>query len=117
MPEKYDTILVLDFGGQYCHLIGRRIRENSVYSEIVPYDITPEEVKALNEKFNVKGLILSGGPSSVYEPNAPKLRPANSRDESPDFRLMLWTPTYRTIKQGHRGACNMQRIWHCPSNS
>jgi GMP synthase (glutamine-hydrolysing) len=70
---KYDTILVLDFGGQYCHLIGRRIREHGVYSEIVPHDITPEEVKALNEKFNVKGLILSGGPASVYEPNAPRL--------------------------------------------
>jgi GMP synthase (glutamine-hydrolysing) len=75
MQTKYDTILVLDFGGQYCHLIGRRIRENGVYSEIVPYDITPQEVKALNEKFNVKGLILSGGPSSVYEPNAPKVDP------------------------------------------
>ena len=75
MQAKYDTILVLDFGGQYCHLIGRRIRENGVYSEIVAHDISPEEVKALNEKFNVKGLILSGGPSSVYEPNAPKLNP------------------------------------------
>jgi GMP synthase (glutamine-hydrolysing) len=75
MQTKYDTILVLDFGGQYCHLIGRRIRENGVYSEIVPHDISPEEVAALNEKFNVKGLILSGGPSSVYEPNAPKLNP------------------------------------------
>jgi GMP synthase (glutamine-hydrolysing) len=75
MQVKYDTILVLDFGGQYCHLIGRRIRENGVYSEIVAHDISPEEVKALNEKFNVKGLILSGGPSSVYEPNAPKLNP------------------------------------------
>jgi GMP synthase (glutamine-hydrolysing) len=75
MQGKYDTILVLDFGGQYCHLIGRRIRENGVYSEIVAYDITPQEVKALNEKFNVKGLILSGGPSSVYEPNAPQLDP------------------------------------------
>jgi GMP synthase (glutamine-hydrolysing) len=70
---KYDTILVLDFGGQYCHLIGRRIREHGVYSEIVPHDITPDEVKTLNEKFNVKGLILSGGPASVYEPNAPRL--------------------------------------------
>jgi GMP synthase (glutamine-hydrolysing) len=75
MQAKYDTILVLDFGGQYCHLIGRRVREHGVYSEIVPHNISPEEVKALNEKFNVKGLILSGGPSSVYEPNAPKLDP------------------------------------------
>ena len=75
MQIKYDMILVLDFGGQYCHLIGRRIRENGVYSEIVAHDISPEEVKVLNEKFNVKGLILSGGPSSVYEPNAPKLNP------------------------------------------
>ncbi|MGQ9530792.1 MAG: glutamine-hydrolyzing GMP synthase [Candidatus Bathycorpusculaceae bacterium] len=69
---KYDTILVLDFGGQYCHLIGRRIRELGVYSEIVAHDITPEETKNLSEKFNVKGLILSGGPASVYETNAPK---------------------------------------------
>ncbi|HUK85920.1 MAG TPA: glutamine-hydrolyzing GMP synthase [Candidatus Acidoferrum sp.] len=75
MQVKYDTILVLDFGGQYCHLIGRRIRENGVYSEIVLHDISPEEIKALNKKFNVKGLILSGGPSSVYDPNAPKLNP------------------------------------------
>jgi GMP synthase (glutamine-hydrolysing) len=75
MQTKYDTILVLDFGGQYCHLIGRRIREHGVYSEIVPHDISPEEIKALNQKFNVKGMIFSGGPSSVYEPNAPKLHP------------------------------------------
>ncbi len=75
MPMKYDTILVLDFGGQYCHLIGRRIREHGVYSEIVPHDISPEEVAALNKKFNVKGLIFSGGPSSVYGPNAPRLHP------------------------------------------
>jgi len=76
MPAKYDTILVLDFGGQYCHLISRRIREYGVYSEIAQHDISPEEVAALNEKFNIKGLILSGGPSSVYELNAPRL---NSR--------------------------------------
>ncbi|MCW4004293.1 MAG: glutamine-hydrolyzing GMP synthase [Candidatus Bathyarchaeota archaeon] len=75
MQTKYDTILVLDFGGQYCHLIGRRIREHGVYSEIVPHDISPQEIEALKEKFNVKGLILSGGPASVYEPNAPKLNP------------------------------------------
>jgi GMP synthase (glutamine-hydrolysing) len=72
---KYDTILVLDFGGQYCHLIARRIREHGVYSEIVPHDIKPEEVKTLGEKFNVKGLIFSGGPGSVYESDAPRLHP------------------------------------------
>lgn len=75
MQAKYDTILVLDFGGQYCHLIGRRIRENGVYSEIVAYDISPAEVISLGEKFNVKGLILSGGPSSVYAADAPKMDP------------------------------------------
>jgi GMP synthase (glutamine-hydrolysing) len=75
MQTKYDTILVLDFGGQYCHLIGRRIREHGVFSEIVPPDITTAEILALNQKFNVKGLILSGGPSSVYEPGAPRIDP------------------------------------------
>jgi GMP synthase (glutamine-hydrolysing) len=75
MQTKYDTILVLDFGGQYCHLIGRRIREQGVYSEIVPNDITPEEINALRQKFNVCGLILSGGPSSVYDEDAPKIDP------------------------------------------
>jgi GMP synthase (glutamine-hydrolysing) len=73
---KYDTILVLDCGGQYCHLIGRRIREQGVYSEIVPHDVNPKEVHLLNEKFNVKGLIFSGGPASVYEPNAPRPDPS-----------------------------------------
>lgn len=75
MQTKYDTILVLDFGGQYCHLIGRRIREHGVYSEIVPQDITPDKIKSLNKKLNIRGLILSGGPSSVYEPNAPQIDP------------------------------------------
>ena len=75
MQAKYDTILVLDFGGQYCHLIGRRIREQGVYSEIVPQDITPNDIERLDKKINVKGLILSGGPSSVYEPNAPQFNP------------------------------------------
>jgi GMP synthase (glutamine-hydrolysing) len=69
---KHDAILVLDFGGQYCNLITRRIREHKVYSEIVPCDITPEEIEELNKNMNVKGLILSGGPWSVYEKDAPK---------------------------------------------
>ena len=72
---RYDTILVIDFGGQYCHLIARRIRENKVYSEIVPHDITPEEIERINKRLNVKGLILSGGPLSVYEKDSPKFYP------------------------------------------
>ncbi len=68
-----DTILILDFGGQYCHLIGRRIRENSVYSEIVPYDISKKEIAEVGKNLEIKGIILSGGPSSVYEKNAPKI--------------------------------------------
>jgi GMP synthase (glutamine-hydrolysing) len=85
--KKYDTILVLDFGGQYCHLIGRRIRENGVYSEIVPHDITPKEIEALKERLNIKGLILSGGPSSVYESNAPRVNPGILKIDLPVLGL------------------------------
>ncbi len=73
---KVDTILVLDFGGQYCHLIARRIREKNVYSEIVAADITFTEIENLKKKFNIKGLILSGGPQSVFEADAPRINPA-----------------------------------------
>jgi GMP synthase (glutamine-hydrolysing) len=76
MTGKVDAILVVDFGGQYCHLIARRIRELNVYSEIVPPDITVEEIRKLGSSLNVKGIILSGGPSSVYEPDSPKIDPA-----------------------------------------
>ena len=68
-----DTILVFDFGGQYCHLIGRRIRENNVYSEIVRHDISLKELNDLKKKLNIKGIILSGGPASIYEKNAPRM--------------------------------------------
>ena len=62
-----DKIIVLDFGSQYSHLICRRIREFSVYAELVPYDISYEEL----QKHNPKGIIFSGGPSSVYNSDAP----------------------------------------------
>ena len=62
-----DRIAVLDFGSQYSHLICRRIRELSIYAELVPYDIAPEELL----KGSTRGVILSGGPSSVYLPDAP----------------------------------------------
>ncbi len=62
-----DKIVVLDFGSQYSHLICRRIREFSVYAELVPYDIGYDEL----QKLNPAGIIFSGGPSSVYNSDAP----------------------------------------------
>jgi GMP synthase (glutamine-hydrolysing) len=62
-----DKILILDFGSQYTQLIARRVREAHVYSEIHPYNMRPDDVRA----FSPKGLILSGGPSSIYDKGAP----------------------------------------------
>jgi len=70
-----DAVLVLDFGGQYAHLIARRIRELKVYSEIAPPDLTLEEFNELGRRFKVKGIVLSGGPSSVYDSGSPKCQP------------------------------------------
>ncbi len=65
----HEKIVILDFGSQYTQLIARRVREAGVYSEIYPCTLTPDEVAALRPK----GLILSGGPCSVYDPGAPQL--------------------------------------------
>ena len=65
--DVMDKIVVLDFGSQYSHLICRRIRDFSVYAELVPFDISLENLT----KLNPKGIIFSGGPSSVYDSGAP----------------------------------------------
>ena len=64
-----DTILIIDFGSQVTQLIARRIRELNIYSEVKNPDITISEIK----KINPKGIIFSGGPSSVYEKGAPTI--------------------------------------------
>jgi GMP synthase (glutamine-hydrolysing) len=66
-----EVIPILDFGSQYAQLIARRVREKGVYSELVRPDISAADLK----KLNPKGIILSGGPSSVYEAGAPKCDP------------------------------------------
>jgi len=72
MQGDFDKILIVDFGSQYTQLIARRVRECQIYSEIHPFNISFEKVKTLSPK----GIILSGGPASVYEKNAPLCDPA-----------------------------------------
>ena len=69
--RRHDAVLVLDFGSQYSHLIARRVREQGVYSEILPHDVGVEEIESLSARFNVKGIVLSGGPASVLDEGAP----------------------------------------------
>jgi GMP synthase (glutamine-hydrolysing) len=69
-PES-ERVLIFDFGAQYGQLIARRVREQNVFCQIVRHDLSAERVAALQPR----GLILSGGPASVYEPNAPKFDP------------------------------------------
>ncbi len=68
----HDEVVVLDYGGQYSQLIARRVRECGVFSELLPHHVGVEEVR----RRHPKGLILSGGPASVYAAEAPRLDPA-----------------------------------------
>ncbi|MDP2827462.1 MAG: glutamine-hydrolyzing GMP synthase [Sulfuricellaceae bacterium] len=65
---SHQKILILDFGSQYTQLIARRVRESSVYCELHPYDVSPDFIR----DFKPNGVILSGGPSSVYEEETPR---------------------------------------------
>ena len=64
-------VLVVDFGAQYAQLIARRVREANVYSELVPHSMPADEMLAKDPK----AIILSGGPASVFEPDAPTIDP------------------------------------------
>jgi GMP synthase (glutamine-hydrolysing) len=71
MSAARETILILDFGSQYTQLIARRVREHGVYSEIHPFSISLERIRQMAPR----GIVLSGGPSSCYEPDAPTVSP------------------------------------------
>jgi GMP synthase (glutamine-hydrolysing) len=75
----FDTVVVLDFGSQYSQLIARRIREAGVYSILLPWDTSWEEIARLRPK----GIILSGGPASVYDEGAPSLPAWVLREDVP----------------------------------
>src|ERR1043166_1505729 len=70
-PTAVEEVVVLDYGGQYSQLIARRVRECGVFSELLPHHVGVEEIK----RRRPKGVILSGGPASVYEDGAPALDP------------------------------------------
>ncbi|MEM3061640.1 MAG: glutamine-hydrolyzing GMP synthase, partial [Candidatus Bathyarchaeia archaeon] len=94
---KPDGIVILDFGSQYCHLISRRIREFNVYSEILPYDASVESIMNLESKFNVKGIILSGGPRSVLDRDAPRI----------DFDILRLKKPIMGICYGHQSIAHL----------
>jgi GMP synthase (glutamine-hydrolysing) len=78
-PAEPDTVVVLDFGSQFAQLIARRVRELNVYSELLPHDTPWSEI----ERRRPKAIILSGGPNSVYDTDAPKPDPAIWRGDIP----------------------------------
>ncbi len=69
--KAFDKILILDFGSQYTQLIARRVRECHIYSETQPFSISVREIRDIAPQ----GIILSGGPASVYEARAPRCDP------------------------------------------
>jgi GMP synthase (glutamine-hydrolysing) len=69
--SRYPAVVILDFGSQYSELIARRVRETEVFSLVMSHTTSADELRRLAPK----GIILSGGPSSVYEPGAPLCDP------------------------------------------
>jgi GMP synthase (glutamine-hydrolysing) len=80
---QHQSVVVLDFGSQTAQLIVRRVRELGVYSELLPHDAPEAQVRALNPR----GIILSGGPASVYEPGAPQLPAWVLKSDLPVFGI------------------------------
>jgi GMP synthase (glutamine-hydrolysing) len=83
VTPDHDLVIVVDYGAQYAQLIARRVREARVYSEIVPHTMPVEQILAREPA----AIILSGGPSSVYEPGAPQLDPTMVESDVPVFGI------------------------------
>jgi GMP synthase (glutamine-hydrolysing) len=90
-------IAIVDYGSQYTQLIARRVRELGVYAEVFAYDALPEEIY----RHNPRGVILSGGPNSVYEPGAPQLTPHLIRAERPTLGVCYGMQLIAQLYGGH----------------
>ena len=86
--KHQEIVMIVDFGGQYAQLIARRVRECGVYCEILPYNKSAKEILAQQPK----GIIFSGGPSSVNAENAPEIDPDVFGEE-------LESPAYRDVER------------------
>ncbi|MDR7549394.1 MAG: glutamine-hydrolyzing GMP synthase [Armatimonadota bacterium] len=98
-------VIVLDFGAQYAQLIARRIRECRVYSLILPFDTPVEQILA----HRPQGLVLSGGPASVYEPGAPRIDPSLFASGIPTLGICYGMQLMAHLLPGGRTAAAAQR--------
>ena len=94
---KHQTVIVLDFGGQYNQLIARRVRECSVYCEVLPYKTPLDEILAKNPI----GIIFTGGPNSVYLENSPKVEKNIFQQGIPVLGICYGTQLMAHILGGH----------------
>ena len=104
-----ETVIVIDFGGQYNQLVARRVRECNVYCEIYSYKTDIEKIKAMNPK----GIILTGGPNSCYEADSPTYTKelfelTNPEQSNPGTWSLLWCTAdaayFRRKSRARRGA-------------
>ena len=107
MSSGFETIIILDFGSQYTQLIARRVRELGVYCEIHPFNLHPEKL----ENTDVKGIILSGGPSSVYDEGAPHCSPAYLSPGVPVLGICYGLQLISYFRGGRVEPSDTARIW------
>ena len=101
-----EMVIVLDFGGQYNQLVARRVRECNVYCEIYSYKTDIEKIKAMNPK----GIILTGGPNSCYEPDSPTYTEELFKLGSSGTWSLLWCTAYVSCTWRKSRACRGKRI-------
>ncbi len=111
LMDHKQMVVVLDFGSQYTQLIARRIREQRVYSEILPWDAPPEEVL----RRSPRGIVLSGGPASSLEPGAPVVAPEILASSIPVLGICygmqaLTRSLGGTVRQGERAEYGRTRV-------
>lgn len=94
MPNQ--SVIVLDFGGQYNQLIARRVRECNVYCEVKPNTMTVDEIRA----FDPIGIIFTGGPQSVYAEGSPQVIRRSSGSASPSSAFAMAASSWHSISAG-----------------